>query len=264
MERVGAGDVVKSAQRSLDILELITSRETGLTFNEIGEELSVPRSSLHGLLVTLAGSGWIQFDSSARTYWLGIRTLEAGNAYMRRLSLPEEARPHMHGIREALDETVQLSVLDGRYNVYIAKVDGRQALALASAVGRRLPAHATGVGKVLLAGLPPGAVESLLCSVELECFTDKTLTDHAALQARLETIRTQGYASDDEEFTIGVRCVAVPIRDQTGDVVAAMSVSAPSIRFDEQRSNLALRLLLSAASNLSTAMGFQASSPESG
>jgi DNA-binding IclR family transcriptional regulator len=219
--------------------------------------LDLPRSSLHGLLTTLVESGWVAYDAGSRTYRLGIRTLEAGNAYLRTDDLPSRARPFMERIRDALDETVQLSVLDGRFNVYVAKFDGQQALVLASEVGRRLPAHATGVGKVLLASLDRATLDHLLSNVKLERFTKNTPTDKATLYRRLQTIREVGYGTDEEEYTIGVRCVAVPIRDQRGQVIAAMSVSVPVIRFDEDISARALALLMTGASELSAALGYR-------
>jgi DNA-binding IclR family transcriptional regulator len=252
------GEAVKSAKRSLEILELITSRETGLTFRQIGDELGLPRSSLHGLLATLVEAGWVEYNAETKAYWLGIRTLEVGNAYLRSMDVPARARPLMERIRDAIDETVQLSVLDGRFNVYVGKVDGRQALALASAVGRRLPAHATGVGKVLLAGMSQPAVERLMGGIELEQFTEHTLADKDRLYRALTRIRGNGYATDEQEYTVGVRCVAVPLRAQGGEVVAAMSVSAPAIRFDNPRCQRALALLLDASMEVSTALGYKA------
>lgn len=251
-------EAVKSAKRSLEILELLTSRESGLTFRQIGDQLGLPRSSLHGLLTTLVQAGWVEFNADRKTYWLGIRTLEAGNAYLRAMDLPDRALPFMERIRDAIDETVQLSVLDGRFNVYVGKVDGGQVLALASAVGRRLPAHATGVGKVLLAGLGQLEVEKLLGPVELERFTEQTLADKKQLYDVLKRIRECGYATDEEEYTPGVRCVAVPLRAQRGEVVAAMSVSAPAFRFDAARAEQALALLRQASTGISQALGYQA------
>jgi DNA-binding IclR family transcriptional regulator len=248
---------VKSAKRTVDILALMTSRETRMTFTDISVALDLPRSSLHGLLVTLVESGWVAYDAGSRTYRLGIRALEAGNAYLRTDDLPSRARPFMERIRDALDETVQLSVLDGRFNVYVAKFDGQQALVLASEVGRRLPAHATGVGKVLLASLDRATLDRLLSNVKLERYTKNTPTDKETLYRRLQTIRDVGYGTDEEEYTIGVRCVAVPIRDQRGQVIAAMSVSVPVIRFDEDISVRALALLMTGASELSAALGYR-------
>lgn len=253
-----AGEAVKSAKRSLDILELMTRREARLTFRQISVALELPRSSLHGLLATLIESNWVEYDRDTGTYWLGIKSVAAGNAYLRALDIPDRARPFMEKIRDVIDETVQLSVLDGRFNVYVGKVDGTQTLALASAVGRKLPAHATGVGKVLLAGLHPADVERLLDSVDLEQFTEQTVVEKTALYRCLDLIRKRGYATDDEEYTIGVRCVAVPLRNQVGQVIAAMSVSVPAIRFGTERFEQALALLLEAASAISASLGYQA------
>ena len=252
-----ASGAVKSAKRSLDILELIMEREAGLTFTDIGASLGLPRSSLYGLLTTLVSSGWLNFDTARKTYELGVRTLEAGNAYLRAQDLPSRARPLMERIRDAFDETVQLSQLSGRFNVYVEKVDGRQALILASAVGRRLPAHATGVGKVLLAFLDRETLEDLFEGVTLERFTKHTITSKTALYRRLAEIRDMGYGTDEEEYSVGVRCVAVPVRDRHGKVVAAMSVSAPAIRFDERNAERARALLLESAAELSTALGYE-------
>jgi Transcriptional regulator len=247
---------VKSAERALRVLELLTTRESALTFTEIGGVLGVPASSLHGLLRTLASRGWLAYDEASRGYALGIRALEAGNAYARSFPLPERARPIMTALRDELDETVQLAVRDGRHNVYLAKVDGSHALTLASEVGRRLPAHATGLGKVLLADLPPQQAADLLGSQPLERFTTNTIADLPKLCRYLAVVRRRGYAVDNEEYSLGVLCIAAPVRDSTGQTVAAMSVSVPTVRFDRQRKQQALRLLLDATARLSASLGY--------
>ena len=247
---------VKSAERSLTILELLTGEERALTFGEIADILGYPRSSLHGLLRTLTHRGWVEFDPTTRRYALGIRTWEAGNVYLRAVDLADRARPYMQRVRDALDETVQLAVLDGRYNVYIAKVDGTQRLVLASEAGRRLQAHATGLGKALLAGLPGDELHARLDGVELEQFTPHTVTTQSVLEEELAAIRSHGYAEDREEYTIGVRCVAVPAYDHTGHTAAAMSVSVPLVRFDAERHDQTVELLRRAAHDLSIALGY--------
>ncbi|MDG4791729.1 IclR family transcriptional regulator [Micromonospora sp. WMMD1102] len=259
-------DMVKSAHRGLEILDLLTQREIPLTFTEIADALAYPRSSLHGLLRTLVQSGWAELDPVTRRYSLGIRAWQAGNAYLRAVDLADRARPYMERVRDALDETVQLAVLDGRHNVYLCKVDGTQMLVLASAIGRRLASHATGVGKVLLAGLSPAERLMLLKAQPLERFTTRTITDLDALEAELAEVRRRGYAIDSEEYTIGVRCVAVPVRDHTGGVTAGMSVPVPTIRFDGDRAERARAVLTTAAADLSAALGFatHSSAPAAG
>lgn len=252
-----SAEAVKSARRVLDILELLTNREAPLTFTEISTELAFPRSSLHSLLRTLSDAGWLDFDQDSRRYALGLRTLEAGHAYGRSLDLPDRARPVMQRIRDAINETVQLAVLDGRFNVYVGKVEGNQPLRLASEIGRRLPAHATGLGKALLAGLSDDRFDDLFRRVRLESFTARTIVTHRELQVALDRARAAGFAEDDEEYTPGVRCVAVGIRDHSGDIVAALSVSVPSVRFDDEQRDRALVHLHDAAGQLSTALGFR-------
>jgi DNA-binding IclR family transcriptional regulator len=254
--RPPASASVKSAQRALAIIELLTRTERPLTFRHLEETLRYPRSSLHGLLHTLLTGGWLELDDPSRTYTLGIRAWEAGKAYLRATSLAQRAMPYLSRVRDAMDETVQLAILDGRYNVYVAKVDGTQRLVLASEVGRRLEAHATGLGKVLLAGLPVAEIDRRLAGVSLERFTPNTIADIRALKRELDRTRRRGYGLDNEEYTMGVRCIAVPVRDHTGQVVAAMSVSVPTVRFDARRRRQALPLVQKAARDLSLALGY--------
>jgi DNA-binding IclR family transcriptional regulator len=248
---------VKSAQRALTVLELLARSEAPLTFGEIGAALDYPRSSLFGLLNTLLDRHWLEFDGQSRKYWLGIRTLEAGSAYLRSIDLVQLARPHMERVRDLLDETVQLAVLEGRFNIYIGKVEGTQHLRLASEVGLRLAAHATALGKMLLAGLSKEELERLMATVRLERFTPQTITDFATLHRELDRTRERGYATDDEEHTLGVRCVAVPIRDHAGRTVAALSVSFPTVRYTDRRRERARVLLLEAVAGISQGLGHQ-------
>jgi DNA-binding IclR family transcriptional regulator len=212
---------------------------------------------MHGLLKTLQTSGWVNFDSESRRYSLGIRAWEAGNTYVEAVDLSDRARPYMTAVRDALDETVQLAVLDGRFNVYIAKVDGSNPLRLESTVGRRLQAHATGLGKVLLADLDKNELSQRLDGVKLERFTSNTITQMPALRRELALTRKRGYGRDEEEYTVGVQCIAAPIRDSSGRVTAGMSVSVPSVRFLENTQSRAADTLLEEAANLSAALGFR-------
>ena len=253
----GVDGAVKSADRALEIVELLTRVEHPMTFLELQHQLGYPHSSLHGLVGTLLARGWLEMDSSTRRYWLGIRTWEAGATYLRAVDLAERARPYLDQVRDAVEETTQLSVLDGRYNVYIAKVDGPHQLALQSAVGRRLEAHATGLGKVLLAGLPEPELLRRFSGITLERFTPTTITDLTRLRHELRQIEERGYGTDEEEYTVGVRCVAAPIRDAHAQTVAAMSVSVPTVRFNAVDQDRARRALTESAGRLSAALGYR-------
>lgn len=249
---------VKSADRALAILELLVQVNHPLSFADIGSALGYPRSSLFGLLGTLQSRGWIDQDDRTRTYRLGIRTFEAGNAYQRSLSLLSIALPHMERIRDALDETVQISMLEGRYNIYLGKVEGGKRLRLASDVGVRLEAHATALGKMILADLTDTEFSTLFAGVSLESFSPNTITSIPALKEELAISRERGYAIDNEEYTQGLRCFALPIRNHTDRTVAALSVSFPTVRLTEDRELAARAMLETAVTQISAVLGYQA------
>ncbi|GAA4870641.1 IclR family transcriptional regulator [Saccharopolyspora cebuensis] len=228
-EQAGSGpSVVKSADRALVILELLSRGRHRLS--DIAEILHLPLSSVHGLLGTLVHRGFAEFDQTTRTYGLGLKAWTVGQGYTGHRGIVGLALPLMEGLAAETEETVQLSRLDGTENVYIAIAESPQPMKLVSAVGMRLPAHAVGLGKALLSGLSPEEWERRYRGVRLERFTDSTVTDLDALRAEVEGVRELGYAVDDEEYIVGCRCVAMPIRDHTGEVVAALSVSAPTPR----------------------------------
>lgn len=250
--------VVKSALRTLLVIELLTEHEQGLTFVELSDRLQLPKSSTHGILQTMTDRGHLQFDPVSRRFRLGIRLWQAGRAYSRAFNLPELAKPAMEAARESLSETVQLAVLDGLENVYIAKVEAEQRLVLASQVGMRLPAYATGLGKALLSDLPDEEVVRRVTSSPspMQRFTAATITDLDDLLADLAAVRDRGYARDNGEYTEGVFCIAVPIRSHSGDAVAAMSVSVPHVRVTPETEQRMIDVLLTQAARCSSALGY--------
>lgn len=249
-----SADGVKSARRALEILEHLATLERPASFSEIATSLGYPKSSLHGILRTLQVAGWLEPTGHGQ-YTLGIKTWEVGHGYLRAADLAGRARPFMQRISRELNETVQLAILDGIDNVYIGKVDGNQALVLQSDVGRRLRAYATGIGKVLLAGLGTQDLLARLGDGPLTRYTHHTITSVDALLEELEQVRRQGFAEDNEEYTVGVRCVAVPVYGPGGQVVAGMSVSMPTVRLTRERRDQALALLRDGARDLSHALG---------
>ena len=246
---------VKSAERVLDVLELLADRPQGLTFNEIREALGLPKSSAYALLQTMTARRFLWFDPSTRCYAVGLRTWQTGQSYSALSDLQQAALPHLRAAREALDETVQLAVLDGTDNVYVGTVDSEQKLALASRVGARLPAYATGLGKALLSGLDDDEVRRRFTGVAFHRFTPATIGDVDRLVAELAGVRRRGYASDRGEYTAGVSCVAVPVHDAAGGVCAAMSVSVPQVRMTPALRRTALSVLTDQTARLSETLG---------
>lgn len=252
---------VKSASRVFDILELLAKAPEGLTFSSLNTRLGLPKSSLHALLHVMVSRGYVAFEQQQRTYHLGIRVWEAGQAYLHHRDLLREARPVMDQIVGQINETVQLAVLDGIENVYLAKVDCSHPVRLQSEVGRRLFAHATGLGKVLLAHLPDQEREARLAGVPLPCFTPNTVTDPQRLRVELTKARATGFAVDDQEYTPGLRCVAVPIYDHQGQVIAALSASIPLMRANPFQLATALRAVAVGSLAISRRLGSSTDDP---
>ncbi len=249
---------VKSARRVLDILELLSANTDGLKFPQIADLLGVPKSSLHALLATLHARKWIGFDETSRTYRIGMRAWEAGQGYLKARDLALIADEHLHAARTELNETIQLGVLEGVEVLYIAKVDADRPFRLISRAGMRLPAWATGLGKVLLAYLPAEELRRRMAGVEFEPFTSTTVTSLAQLERILEQIRADGIGRDEGEHTPFVYCVAAPVRDVSGTVVAAMSccLPEPPERRPAGYSHIA-DVMARHAANLSKSLGFE-------
>ena len=252
----GSGSAsVKSALRVLLILELLTDEPAGLTFAQICARLGLPKSSTYALLRTMKDRGHLDLVESG-CYRIGIRIWQAAQARTHGFDLAALARPHLRAARDELRETVQLAVLDGVENVYLAKEDcEEQRLVLQSRVGARLPAYATGLGKALLAGLDDSEVLARLSSTHLEAFTSTTIAEPAKLLKVLHEVRRCGFSMDHGEYTEGVVCVAVPVRDHCGVVTAAISVSVPDIRADRNFQKKAVEVLTREATGLSALLG---------
>lgn len=223
---------VKSAQRTLEILEVVARHPDGVGFVELSSQLQYPKSSLHGLLQTIIAMRWLTFDPDQRLYSIGVKPWEVGQSFLRSRELVVRARQFLRQANEELGETIQLGILDDLDVVYIDKVEGTRPLRLISNIGSRLPAYVTGIGKAMLAGLDDDVLENRFAGVTLKEYTSKTITSGNALIDVLKGVRRDGYAVDDGEYTHGVHCVAVPIVDQAGEVVAAMSCSVPKARIE--------------------------------
>jgi DNA-binding IclR family transcriptional regulator len=209
----------------------------------------------------LSTRGYVTRDPQRQTYGLGIRVWEAGQAYLQHRDLVREAFPVMRETVDKINETIQLATLDGIENVYLAKVDCTHPVRLQSEVGKRLFAHATGLGKVLLANLPGDELSSILAARSLPSFTAHTIHDLSALQRELDDIRASGYAIDDQEYTPGLRCVAVPIWDVDGRVLAGLSASIPLTRAQPAELKAALCAVAAGSMKISRRLGCLTAEP---
>lgn len=248
--------LIGSVEKALSILNLFGERQTDLSVIEVSRSLGLNSSTTHHLIATLAAGGYLEQDSETRKYRLGLKALEIGLAAQQSMSLLERARPLLAELADALNESINLAVLDQNEIVYVHQATTSRPTSMFTRLGARAPLYCTGVGKVFLAGMEPSDAKRAAESSGWKRFTRQTLTSWDALEAELETIRRQGFAVDREEREEGVSCVAAPVRDFSGRVCAAISVSGPSTRIQQHISSVAEQIC-ETADELSKSLGFR-------
>jgi len=255
-----SGANVRAVERALQILACFDDEHPERGISDIAQAVKLHKATTHRIVTTLMSFGYIERAEDGQRYRLGLRLADLGYKVIRRLDLRREAAPHMNDLADRLGENCDLCVYDRGQVLYLEVVQGNHALTIAAAVGRSLPVHATASGKVLLAHLPEQEREEFLGRT-LEVHTQHTITDPDALRRQLETVRSQGYAVDDEELEAGIRAVSAPIRNREGRVIAAMSIASPASRLTLDRLPVVAKELVAAAGAVSTRMGWAGSPP---
>lgn len=211
--------------RAFELLESLADAGGELGLSQLADTCGLPLPTIHRLMRTLVVGGYVRQQPNRR-YALGPRLIRLGETAGR--ALGAGARPFLAGLTDAVGETANMAILDGDQVVYVAQVPSRHSMRMFTEVGRRVDAHCTAVGKAILARLPEADANQVITRTELRPVTEHTITTIAELQDEIAIIRKQGYAIDDGEQEIGVRCIAVAIPDApTG---AAISISGPAAR----------------------------------
>ncbi|MBM7490145.1 DNA-binding IclR family transcriptional regulator [Micromonospora luteifusca] len=250
--------VVPAVIRALDILELFLDRPQ-LSARQVMELLDLPRTTVHELLVTLeARSYLISVPGQPVQYRLGMPLFQLGAAFAGRLDLVREAQCVVRDVAAGCHEAVHVAVLDGADVIFLVKFDSTHPVRMVSAVGRRLPAHCTAVGKILLSSLDQADLDTVLAKGPLPGMTPDSITDPEHLRAHLERVRAESVAVDIGESDSAMRCVAAAVRDHSGATIAAMSLSAPIIRWTPQAQVEWTGLVREGAATLSARMGYRA------
>ncbi len=221
---------VQSLDRALALLELLADAGGSLRLNELEAATGLPLPTIHRLIRSLAHNGYVRQEPSRR-YALGPRLIRLGEAAGR--GLASWAMPYLSDLATRIGETANMAVLEGDEVVYLAQVPSAHSMRMFTEVGRRVPVHCTGVGKALLSQLDDAAVLAILGRTGMVAQTPRTLTDPMALLRELAEIREQGWAEDNAEQEVGVRCVAVPVPGAPARV--GLSVSGPSGRITAGR-----------------------------
>lgn len=223
-----------AVERALNILENVAHRRDGLTNSEISRKLAIPKSSASYILRTLERRGYLRRDAETGRYKLGLKILSLGGDAQSNLDIADVALPFMRSLVERVRLTSHLAVLDQGEAVYIEKVEAPGFFKVNTWVGRRMYLHSTSVGKALLAWLPKQELEAIVRQQGMKKRTPKTINTVSRLLADLEHVREQGYAVDDEENSLGARCLGAPIFDATGNVTASLGVSGTITQVDEE------------------------------
>lgn len=223
-----AEEFVRSLARGLAVIKAFDAGAPELTLSEVARATGLTRAAARRFLLTLVELGYVRTDG--RLFALSPRVLELGYAYLSGLTLPEVALPHLERLVAEVHESASVSVLDPPDIVYVARVPATRIMRVAISIGTRFPAHSASMGRVLLAWLPAAGLEAYYARATLERHTSRTVTTRARLDAELTRVRAQGWALVDQELEEGLRSIAAPIRDRTGEVVAAVNVSTHASR----------------------------------
>jgi IclR family pca regulon transcriptional regulator len=221
-------DFVQSLDRGLAVIRCFSSERPSLTLSEVAERTGLTRAAARRFLLTLQELGYV--GSTGRQFSLRPRVLALGYAYLSSFSVAQIAQPHLEDLAEELHESCSVSVLDGDDIVYVARASANRIMTIALTVGTRLPPYPTSMGRVLLASLPGEELDAHLRRTELRKLTERTVVDETELRQILAKVAAQGWAAVDQELEAGVRSIAVPIRDSSGRVVAAINASAHAAR----------------------------------
>ncbi|MDR0379408.1 MAG: IclR family transcriptional regulator [Candidatus Accumulibacter sp.] len=242
-----------SVDKTLSILEFISRNPGGVSLAEIVKSIGIPKTTAFRILGVLLAREYVGWDRDGEKYSIGLKTLEIGLSGLIGQSIVEIAIPHMRELSSTLGETSFLAVYNNGDVVYLYKVEGTQSMVTRCSLGSRRPAYCTGLGKAILANMPTEELNRIF-ERPLEKLTDKTIVERIRLLEEFAVIRANGYAVDDEGIECGLYCMAVPIYDYTGRVAAAISVSGPVERMNENRERI-VRELRSVGSRISRRLG---------
>jgi IclR family transcriptional regulator, KDG regulon repressor len=248
---------IQVLDRAARILDCFRLERPELRLIEITAATGLHKSTVYRLLEVMRRHHFIQCDEATGAYRVGIKLFELGAVAMAGCGFEKYARPALEGLASTTGETAHVCVLHESQIVHIAKVESSFALRIATPVGGRHPAYCTSVGKAILAYLPSEALAAYLGTTELRPLTPKTITSPAVLKAQLRRVAEQGYALDDEEVHEGVRGVAAPVRDYSGRVVAAITITGPASRITRSKLPEFAEHVIKAADNISSRLGYR-------
>lgn len=247
-------NTIKSLDRAMEVFEYLSETQ-GKALSAIADEMGQSPATVYRILITLEGRGLVEFDAAEQLWHIGPQAFVIGARFLRRTSLVDRARPILRKLMEDTGETANLGVEREAAVLFVSQVETPASIRAFFPPGTLSPMHASGIGKALMAQMDAARLARVLRAQGLAAFTRRTLTDPAALGADVADIRRRGYAVDDEEKNDGMRCIAAPVFDMSGEAVAGISVSGPTSRVGRDDVDRLSRPVIAAARDLTQAIG---------
>ena len=251
---------LSSVANAMRLAKAFSDEQFEMGISVLAARLGLAKSTVHRLAATLVAQDILEQNRETGKYRPGLALFELGMLVRRKMDAAAEASASMMALRDSTGETVQLAIFDRSSVLYTRIFESRQAVRMSVQVGTRAPAHCTGVGKALLA-FQGGPVVREVVAAGLARFTDNTIIDPEVFEAELALVRARGHAIDDEESETGLRCIAAPIRDDSGSVVAAIGVSAPVQRMSKKALQACVPTVTAAGEAISRRLGFVPAGP---
>jgi IclR family transcriptional regulator, KDG regulon repressor len=248
------GTRLSSVANAILLMKSFSDEQSELGISALAARLGLAKSTVHRLASTLVEAGMLEQNKETGKYRLGLAVFELGSLVRRRIDISLEAKPWLMTLREQTGETVDLSILDHGGVVCVNFLESKKVNRISSGIGLRKPVHCTAEGKALIAFQPAATIERMI-GAKLDRRTPRTLVEPGELKEELANIRARGYATDDEEYELGVRSIAAPIRDDSGNSVAAVGVTGPTQRLTKNRLQGLARFVIDAAKAISLRLG---------
>lgn len=247
---------IQVLDRALEILETLATEGKGLGVTELAQRVGLHKSTVHRVLTTLSVWGYVEKNQYDDRYKLGMKIIDLGSIYLNNIELKTEAVPFLRELMEKSKQPVHLARLEDGYVVYIDKVDVLNSIRMYSQIGRRVNVHCTALGKVLVSQLSMPELEKIINDRGLPKVTANTIVDKDFFYKEIKETRLRGYALDDEENESGIRCIAAPVMDYRGKIIAAISTSGPIDVFDYPAIELLKDHVIDTAKKISARMGY--------
>ncbi|PSL40176.1 IclR family transcriptional regulator [Planomicrobium soli] len=253
---------VQSLERAFNLLDTLSEYPDGLQITRLSEKVGLSKSTVHRLLATLITMNYVYKDPESEKYRIGYRLLYLTRNILNNIDVISIAKPFLEALSADVNETIHLCIEDMGEVLYVDKIESNQTIRMFSRVGSRAPMYCTGVGKMLLSGMEQTKYNNVVDRISFVSKTENTIKSKDQLATELQVIKEQGYALDNVENEEGIRCIAAPIIDSKGDIIASFSISGPSNRITMDRVNEELvHKITQTSAKISRHLGYEMQSP---